>query len=158
APPVPRPPVPNVVPRAVAPVALERIVSEPTRPLSPREREVAALIAHGCSNAEIARALVITEGTAANHVARVMRKLGVRSRTGIGVWAAERGLAGGSYPLGRRLSDVIPARSDGGPLPAPLPPTARRAEDNAAAETPGCAQDDTRNSRADDCEGASGGG
>ena len=71
------------------------IVPDPARPLSPREREVAVLVARGCTNAQIARALVITEGTAANHVARIMRKLGVRSRTGIGVWAVERGLVTG---------------------------------------------------------------
>jgi len=71
------------------------ILPDPTRPLSRREREVAVLVARGCTNAQIARALVITEGTAANHVARIMRKLGVRSRTGIGVWAVERGLVTG---------------------------------------------------------------
>jgi DNA-binding NarL/FixJ family response regulator len=72
---------------------LDRVVHDPLLPLSDRELEVARLVTRGYSNDEIARALVITPGTAANHVARIMRKLGVRSRTGIGVWTVERGLA-----------------------------------------------------------------
>ena len=68
-----------------------------THPLSRREREVAALIAQGMSNREIAEALVITEGTAANHVAHIMNKLGCHSRAQIASWAAARGLV--SAPL-----------------------------------------------------------
>ena len=60
--------------------------------LTPRQQEVAALIASGLSNAEIARRLVLTEGTVANHVEAILRRLGFRSRTQIGVWAVERGL------------------------------------------------------------------
>jgi DNA-binding NarL/FixJ family response regulator len=44
------------------------------------------------SNREIAEALVITEGTAANHVAHIMNKLGYRSRAQIASWAVMRGL------------------------------------------------------------------
>jgi len=61
-------------------------------PLSPREREVAALVAQGLSNREIASQLVITERTAGAHVEHILDKLGFASRTQIGVWAAERGL------------------------------------------------------------------
>jgi len=73
----------------------QQLVDDPTLPLSERELQVARLVAKGSSNDEIARALVITSGTAANHVARIMKKLGVRSRTSIGVWAVERGFATG---------------------------------------------------------------
>ena len=52
----------------------------PVAALSPREREVAALVAEGLSNAEIARRLMITPGTAANHVAHIIRALRARSR------------------------------------------------------------------------------
>jgi DNA-binding NarL/FixJ family response regulator len=66
--------------------------------LSPREREVAALVARGLSNREIAAELVLTVGSAANYVKRILSKLGFRSRAQIAVWAAERGLAAGSGP------------------------------------------------------------
>jgi DNA-binding CsgD family transcriptional regulator len=61
-------------------------------PLSPRELEVALLVAEGLTNAEIAEQLVVEPGTVANHVADILDRLGFRSRTQIGVWAAERGL------------------------------------------------------------------
>jgi DNA-binding CsgD family transcriptional regulator len=48
--------------------------------LTPREREVALLLIQGCSNREIAERLVISCGTAANHVASVLNKLGCHSR------------------------------------------------------------------------------
>jgi DNA-binding CsgD family transcriptional regulator/tetratricopeptide (TPR) repeat protein len=64
-------------------------------PLSPRETEVAALVARGLSNREIAAALVITEGTAANHVEHIMTKLDLRSRAQVAVWAVRNGLAEG---------------------------------------------------------------
>ena len=60
--------------------------------LTPREREVAALIARGFTNRQMARALVITEKTAANHVARVLDKLGVHSKTQLAARASEWGL------------------------------------------------------------------
>jgi ATP/maltotriose-dependent transcriptional regulator MalT len=48
--------------------------------LSPREREVLGLVAHGRSNREIAEALVLTEHTAKYHVAQLLNKLGASSR------------------------------------------------------------------------------
>ena len=56
--------------------------------LSPREREVAALVARGLTNREVAEALVISEGTARVHVAHILAKLGVRSRVQVAAWAA----------------------------------------------------------------------
>jgi DNA-binding NarL/FixJ family response regulator len=64
---------------------------EPNRPLTPREREVAALVAEGLSNAEIAQRLALTEVTVANHVAHIMRRLRTRNRGQVAVWVAERG-------------------------------------------------------------------
>jgi DNA-binding NarL/FixJ family response regulator len=49
-------------------------------PLTFREREVAALLARGQSNREIARVLQMSERTAENHVAAILSKLGLRSR------------------------------------------------------------------------------
>lgn len=52
--------------------------------LTPREREVALLIADGLTNAELARRLYISPKTAAVHVSNILRKLGVPSRTDVG--------------------------------------------------------------------------
>jgi DNA-binding NarL/FixJ family response regulator len=49
--------------------------------LTRREREVADLIARGCSNQQIAETLVVTRGTVANHVAHILAKVGVANRT-----------------------------------------------------------------------------
>jgi DNA-binding CsgD family transcriptional regulator len=49
--------------------------------LTPREREVALLIADGLTNAELARRLYISPKTAAVHVSSILHKLGVSSRT-----------------------------------------------------------------------------
>ena len=65
-----------------------------TARLTRRQREIAELIAEGLSNAEIAQRLVITPGTVANHIESILRRLDVRSRTQIGVWAVQHGLYG----------------------------------------------------------------
>ncbi|MDQ6674249.1 MAG: tetratricopeptide repeat protein [Chloroflexota bacterium] len=59
--------------------------------LSPREAEVAGLIAKGLSNRELAAALTISEKTAANHVEHIMTKLNLRSRAQVAVWAVRHG-------------------------------------------------------------------
>lgn len=61
-------------------------------PLTPREREVAVLIADGKTNREIAALLVIAERTADTHVQHILNKLGVRSRAQIAAWAVDHGL------------------------------------------------------------------
>ncbi|MFN8526652.1 MAG: tetratricopeptide repeat protein [Chloroflexota bacterium] len=62
-------------------------------PLTRREQEVAVLIARGLTNRQIADALVITEGTAANHVVHILNKLGFSSRAQVASWATANGLA-----------------------------------------------------------------
>jgi DNA-binding NarL/FixJ family response regulator len=52
----------------------------PAGTLTPREREVATLIAEGLTNAELARRLYISPKTAAVHVSNILAKLGVASR------------------------------------------------------------------------------
>jgi predicted ATPase/DNA-binding CsgD family transcriptional regulator/tetratricopeptide (TPR) repeat protein len=64
---------------------------QPT-PLSPREREVAALVARGMTNRAIAEALVIAEGTANLHVKHILTKLGLSTRTQVAIWAIQAGL------------------------------------------------------------------
>ncbi|MDA3644257.1 response regulator transcription factor [Saccharopolyspora indica] len=60
-------------------------------PLTPRESEVMELLAAGTSNRQIARKLLITEGTVKAHVTRILRKLDVTSRTeAISRWLRNR--------------------------------------------------------------------
>ena len=61
--------------------------------LTAREREVAALIAQGKSNREIAEALVVGTRTVETYVTRILNKLGFDSRVQIATWAKDKGLA-----------------------------------------------------------------
>ena len=53
------------------------------RGLTEREREVVRAIADGMSNAEVAAALYMSEGTVRNHISAILAKLGLRNRTQI---------------------------------------------------------------------------
>jgi two-component system, NarL family, response regulator LiaR len=64
-------------------------------PLTPREREVLALIGRGLPNKQIARELGIAEKTVKAHVSAVLAKLGVSDRTQAALYAVREGLAGG---------------------------------------------------------------
>ncbi|HEX2326767.1 MAG TPA: tetratricopeptide repeat protein [Chloroflexota bacterium] len=81
-----RTPAPRPVP------APEPPPSRQTDGLTPRERQVAALVAEGLTNRQVAARLVISESTAANHVEHILSKLGFHSRSQIAAWAVDRGL------------------------------------------------------------------
>ena len=83
--------------------------------LTPREREVAGLIARGLTSPQIAEALVISERTADAHADNIRSKLGLHSRAEIAAWATEHGVAGSHLPSQK-----------------PAGPTARRATEEAA--------------------------
>ena len=59
-------------------------------PLTQREEEVLGYIVKGCGNKEIAAALFLTEATVKTHVANILQKIGVKSRTQAALWAMGR--------------------------------------------------------------------
>jgi len=61
--------------------------------LTPREREVLRLVAQGRTNREIAATLFVSHRTASTHVANILGKLDVSSRTEATAWAVREGLA-----------------------------------------------------------------
>jgi DNA-binding NarL/FixJ family response regulator len=79
--------------------AAESSTADTLERLTPREREVLALVGRGRSNAEIAERLVVSPLTAKTHVARLFSKLQARDRAQLVVAAYESGL-------------VVPGRDD----------------------------------------------
>ncbi|MFV0259408.1 MAG: response regulator transcription factor [Acidimicrobiales bacterium] len=68
-------------------------LARPGEPLSARESQVAALMAEGRTNAEIAELLVVSPETVKTYASRLFRKLGARNRTQVAAWVADGGLA-----------------------------------------------------------------
>ena len=88
----------------------------PRRLLTPREREVAGLVAAGLSNRQIAERLVISERTAEAHVEHIRAKLGCRSRAQVAAWFVES----------TRPATSGPVLDAGSPVPQPAETDARR--------------------------------
>lgn len=61
-------------------------------PLTPTQTKVAALVAQGLTNHEIADILVVDERTIDNHVAAIFDRLDFHRRSQVAVWAVEHGL------------------------------------------------------------------
>jgi DNA-binding CsgD family transcriptional regulator len=79
-------------------------------PLSPRELEVAGLVARGLTNKQIAEALYLSERTAENHVRHILVKLGFSNRSQIAAWSSER--PRGGLPDARAPASTEWVRSD----------------------------------------------
>ncbi|HEX7170917.1 MAG TPA: BTAD domain-containing putative transcriptional regulator, partial [Rubrobacter sp.] len=60
--------------------------------LTPRGEEVAMLVSRGLTNRQIAAELSISEHTVASHVAKILKRLGLNSRSRLSAWVAERGM------------------------------------------------------------------
>ena len=69
-------------------LGLPRLAGYAAPGLTPRQLEVAALVAQGLSNRQIAEALVISERSAESHVERSRARLGLRSRAQLAAWYA----------------------------------------------------------------------
>lgn len=84
----------SIDPAAAAVLATSlRAPTSPAAALTPREREVAALVATGRTNREIGRHLGVSERTARTHVSNILAKLDLSSRTQLALWAVREGLA-----------------------------------------------------------------
>lgn len=64
---------------------------KPQVDLSPRERDVLALIGEGLDDKAVAERLGLSHNTVRNHVARLYAKIGVNRRSAAVIWARERG-------------------------------------------------------------------
>lgn len=81
--------------------------------LTPREQEVAELVATGLTNEEIAQRLVLTPGTVANHVAHILSKQQLRSRVQLAVRFASKASTEDVLTLLERLRQVGPVDVQG---------------------------------------------
>lgn len=89
-----------VIPRRLASHILEefRILARragaqrPEETLTPREREILALVAAGSSNKEIAEAVHLSENTVKFHLRKILDKLHLQNRAQMAAWAARHGL------------------------------------------------------------------
>jgi non-specific serine/threonine protein kinase len=78
--------------QGITPPARGRSKKQIAGGLTSREYEIAALIAQGKSNREIADVLVVSERTVEWHTSNILSKLDLQSRSKIAVWAVEQGL------------------------------------------------------------------
>jgi DNA-binding NarL/FixJ family response regulator len=90
----------GVVPRAMLPELFRRLLDmgdratdAPLNRLSPREREVLALLGRGWSNAQIGRELYISPHTVRTHVQNILQKLEMHSKLEAATFAMQHELA-----------------------------------------------------------------
>jgi len=85
----------NFVQRKLQAMSAQQLEKEKFSGLTGREREVAALIAQGKSNREIAEAMTVGVKTVETYVTRILNKLNFESRVQIATWAVDKGLKTG---------------------------------------------------------------
>ena len=76
----------------------KEVVAPPVIDLSPREREILALVAAGHDNKEIGKRLFVGQSTVKTHVSSILEKLGVENRVQAAVYAIRHGLVDASPP------------------------------------------------------------
>jgi DNA-binding NarL/FixJ family response regulator len=76
-------------------LALTELEQEGRTFLSPRERQILALVAQGLTNKEIARQIFIAERTARDYVSSILSKLTVANRSAAAAWAIRHGVVHG---------------------------------------------------------------
>jgi len=77
--------------RIVDPALASAALSDGNNPLTERERETLAAASHGASIAEIAAALVLSEGTVRNYLSTAIQKLGAQNRVEAAHIAEQKG-------------------------------------------------------------------
>lgn len=77
--------------RVVDPLLASAALSEGENPLTEREQVILQLVRQGASNAEIASALVLTEGTVRNYLSSAMQKVNASTRVEAAVRAEKKG-------------------------------------------------------------------
>jgi DNA-binding NarL/FixJ family response regulator len=77
--------------RAVTPSPAPTAEAAPVD-LSERELDVVRLVARGANNREIAKVLVLSEGTVKNHISNILSRLGLRDRTQVAIFARDHKL------------------------------------------------------------------
>jgi len=87
-----RRPLPYALSAQVADAPSDAALTSRAYPLSPRELEVAVLIAQGLTSKEVGARLDIEKGTVDKHLEHIKNKLGINSRPQLAVWLMERRL------------------------------------------------------------------
>jgi DNA-binding NarL/FixJ family response regulator len=85
-------------PRAARSLLETKSAPDPLAGISPREREVLALLLDGMPNKLIARRLEISEKTVKSHLTSIFRQIGVSDRVQAVLWVERQGLRGDLAP------------------------------------------------------------